>query len=71
MLKQYYHFIMKIILMLFIAWSLTGLLYFTIETYNFLDDEATRNIDLPTPIWLTLAYGPAYWFIYLILLIIE
>lgn len=62
---------MKIILMLFIAWSLTGLLYFTIETYNFLDDEATRNLDLPTPFWHMMAYGPIYWIIYLILFIIE
>ena len=71
MLKQYHHLIMKIILMLFIAWSLTGLLYFAIETYNLLDDEATRNIDLPTPIWLTLAYGPVYWLISLVIHVVR
>ena len=52
---------MKILLIIFIVWSLAGILYFAIETNQILDDEATRNIDLPTPICLTLAYGPIYW----------
>ena len=62
---------MKILLIIFIVWSLAGILYFAIETNQILDDEATRNIDLPTPICLTLAYGPIYWIIYLVLFIIE
>ena len=61
---------MKILLIIFIAWILTGLLYFAIETYNLLDDEAIRNLDLPSPTWKMMTYGPFYWLIHLILFMI-
>jgi len=63
--------IVKYLILFFALWAFAGMLYFAIETYYWLDHEASTDFDQPTPLWQTLAYGPLYWFLYVIIYIIA
>jgi len=51
----------KYVIIISAIWAIAGMLYFAIETYFWLDQEATSDIDQLTPVWQILAYGPLYW----------